>query len=104
MVWFSRLYYNFVLTSSSLSERPFLYDIMGSSLKISFSNGCCCLKCFGGMMSESVNKVLLCLFADAFNDVLILFVLPRCFLIHSSMHMGRDNVSLRRHISPYYHN
>ena len=34
-----------VLTSMSLSERPFLYDIMGSSLKISFSNGCCCIKC-----------------------------------------------------------
>ena len=28
----------------SLSECPFLYDIMGKSLKISFSNGCCCIK------------------------------------------------------------
>ena len=26
-----------------LSESPFLYDIMGSSLKIRFSNGCCCI-------------------------------------------------------------
>ena len=25
-----------------LSERPFLYDIMGGSFKIWFSNGCCC--------------------------------------------------------------
>ena len=29
----------------SLSERPFLFDVMGCSLKILFSNGCCCLKC-----------------------------------------------------------
>ena len=28
----------------SLSERPFLYDIMYSSLKIGFSNGCCCIR------------------------------------------------------------
>ena len=42
--WFSRLYHNFALTSMSLSERPSLYDIMGGSLKISFSNGCCCIK------------------------------------------------------------
>ena len=42
--WFSSLCYNFALTSMSLSERPFLYDIMGGSLKISFSNGCCCMK------------------------------------------------------------
>ena len=26
----------------SLSESPFLYDIMGGSVKIRFSNGCCC--------------------------------------------------------------
>ena len=31
------------LTSMSLRERPFLYDIMGGSLKIRFSNGCCCI-------------------------------------------------------------
>ena len=42
--WFSSLCYNFALTSMSLSERPFLYDIMGGSLKISLSNGCCCMK------------------------------------------------------------
>ena len=28
----------------SLSECPFLYDIMGGSLKIWPSNGCCCIK------------------------------------------------------------
>ena len=28
----------------SLRERPFLCDIMGSSLKIQFSNGCCCIR------------------------------------------------------------
>ena len=28
----------------SLRERPFLYDIMGGSLKIRFSNGCCCIR------------------------------------------------------------
>ena len=28
-----------------LSECPFLYDIMGGSLKIWFSNGCCCIRC-----------------------------------------------------------
>ena len=29
----------------SLSERPFLYDIMGGTLKIwFFSNGCCCIR------------------------------------------------------------
>ena len=28
----------------SLRERPFLYDIMGGSLKIQFSNGCCCIR------------------------------------------------------------
>ena len=33
VVWFSRLCYSFALTSMSLSERPFLYDIMGGSLK-----------------------------------------------------------------------
>ena len=27
----------------SLSERPFLHDIMGGSLKISFRNGWCCM-------------------------------------------------------------
>ncbi|XP_015752410.1 PREDICTED: hydroxylysine kinase-like [Acropora digitifera] len=32
------------LTSMSLRERPFLYDIMGGSLKIRFSNGCCCIR------------------------------------------------------------
>ena len=44
MVWFSRLCYIFALTSLSLRERPFLYDIMGGSLKIRFSNGCCCIR------------------------------------------------------------
>lgn len=29
----------------SLSERTFLYDVMDGSLKISRSNGCCCIKC-----------------------------------------------------------
>ena len=33
MVWFSRLCYNFVLTSVALSEHPFLYDITGGSFK-----------------------------------------------------------------------
>ena len=33
VVWFSRLCYNFVLTSVPLSERHFLYDIMSGSLK-----------------------------------------------------------------------
>ena len=42
--WFSSLCYNFALMSMSCSERPFLYDIMGGSLRISFSNGCCCMK------------------------------------------------------------
>ena len=28
----------------SIRERPFLYDIMGGSLKIRFSNGCCCIR------------------------------------------------------------
>ena len=28
----------------SLSECPFLCDIMGGSLKIGLSNGCCCIK------------------------------------------------------------
>ena len=40
LVWFSRLCYNFVLTSVPLSERPFLYDIMSGSLKTAFNNGC----------------------------------------------------------------
>ena len=31
------------LMSISLSERPFVYDIMGGSLEISFSSGCCCI-------------------------------------------------------------
>ena len=47
VAWFSRLCYNFVLKSMSLSEHLFLFDVMGSSLRISFSNGCC-IKCFGG--------------------------------------------------------
>ena len=34
VVWFSRLCYIFALTIMSLSERHFLYDIMGGSLKI----------------------------------------------------------------------
>ena len=42
VVWFSCLCYIFALTSMSLSERPFLDDIMGASLKIWFSNGCSC--------------------------------------------------------------
>ena len=33
------LCYNFALTSMSLSERPFLYDIMGGSFKIYFYRG-----------------------------------------------------------------
>ena len=44
VVWFSRLSYNFALTGMSLSERPLLHDIMGGSLNIWFSNGCCCIK------------------------------------------------------------
>ena len=28
----------------SLSERPFLYDIVGGFLKIWFSKGCCCIR------------------------------------------------------------
>ena len=28
----------------SLRERPCLYDIMGGSLKIRFTNGCCCIR------------------------------------------------------------
>ena len=28
----------------SLRERPFLYDVMGGSLKIRCSNGCCCIR------------------------------------------------------------
>ena len=34
VVWFSHLPYIFALMSMSLSERPFLYDVMGGSLKI----------------------------------------------------------------------
>ena len=34
VVWFSRLCYTFALTSTSLSERPSLYDNMGGSLRI----------------------------------------------------------------------
>ena len=30
--------------SMSLRERPFLCDIMACSLKIRFSNGCCCIR------------------------------------------------------------
>ena len=44
VVWFSCLCYDFVLMSVPLSERPFLYDIMGGSLKISFNNGYRCIK------------------------------------------------------------
>ena len=44
VVWFSRLCYYFACTGMSLNERPFLYDVMGSSLKIWFSNGCCCIR------------------------------------------------------------
>ena len=44
VAWFSRLRYIFALTSTSLSERPFLYDTMGGSLKIWFSDGCCCMR------------------------------------------------------------
>ena len=44
MVWFSGLCYIFALTGISLRERPFLYDIMGGSLKIGISNGCCCIR------------------------------------------------------------
>ena len=40
VVWFSRLCHIFTLTSMSVS----LYDIMGGSLKIRFSNGCCCIR------------------------------------------------------------
>ena len=36
---FSRLRDNFAIAS------PFLYDIVGDSVKISLSNGCCCTKC-----------------------------------------------------------
>ena len=28
----------------SIRERPCLYDIMGGSLKIRFTNGCCCIR------------------------------------------------------------
>ena len=28
----------------SLRKRPFLYDIKGGSVKIRFSNGCCCIR------------------------------------------------------------
>ena len=37
MVWFCRLCYIFALTSMSLRECPFLYDIMGGSLEISLA-------------------------------------------------------------------
>ena len=40
------LCYNFAFTSMSLTERPFLCDIMGRSLKISFGDSCCCIKCY----------------------------------------------------------
>ena len=34
-----------LVSRMSLSEFPFLYDIMGGTLKISFfSNGCCCIR------------------------------------------------------------
>ena len=41
----------------SLRERPFLYDVMGGSLKIRFSNGCCCIKVslrFGSPMAADI--------------------------------------------------
>ena len=47
----------------SLRERPFLYDVMGGSLKIRFSNGCCCIRYqflvkvslrFGSPMTEDI--------------------------------------------------
>ena len=44
VIRFSRLCYIFSRASMSLSERPFLYDIMGGSLRIWFSNGCCCIR------------------------------------------------------------
>ena len=34
-----------LLSRVRLSECPFLYDIVGGSLKISLSNDCCCTKC-----------------------------------------------------------
>ena len=102
VAWFSRLCYNFVFKSMSLSERLFLYDVMGSSLKVSFCN--VCLNALVEMSESVYNKVLhcACLFADAFKVALILFVRLKCFLIHSFL--GRVDVSLRRHISPSYHN
>ena len=48
VVWFSRCI--FALTSMNLRERPFLYDIMGGSLKIRFSNGCCCIGTTSSLM------------------------------------------------------
>ena len=44
VVWFSRLCYIFALTSMSFRECPFLYDIMGGSLKVRFRNRCCCIR------------------------------------------------------------
>ena len=46
---FSRSH-NFALTSISFKDHPFLYDINGSSLKISLSNGCFLIKCHLFMM------------------------------------------------------
>ena len=40
---FSCLRSNFALTSISLSGRPFLYDTMSGSLKISLRSGFCCV-------------------------------------------------------------
>ena len=101
VAWFSRLCYNFVLKSMSLSEHLFLYDVMGSSLE--FRLAMVAVLSALVEMSESVyNKVLHCLFADAFNVALILFVRLKCFVILFSL--GRVGVSLRRHISPYSHN
>ena len=44
VAWFSRVCYNFALTNMSLTERPFLYDIMSGSLKSWFTNGYCCIR------------------------------------------------------------
>ena len=42
--WFGFLaFVKILLLQVCLSERPFQYDIMGGSLKIWFSNGCCCI-------------------------------------------------------------
>ena len=43
VVWSSRLCYIFAFTSRSLNERLFLYGTMCGSLKIWFSDDCCCI-------------------------------------------------------------